>query len=52
MKDCCKQSENLEMQLSDKPDLVIQKCKVCGCRHFELQVDPGRLGLSGAMMGG
>lgn len=45
-KDCCKQLENL-VPHQERPDLMINICKVCGCRHFELTVDPGKLGLSG-----
>lgn len=46
IKECCKNSENLKIQKSDKPELVIRKCCVCGCRHFELTVDAGKFGLT------
>ena len=46
-KDCCKDEKNLVLQPSDKPELEIRKCSVCGCRHFELTVDPGVIGLEG-----
>jgi len=49
-KECCKQPENL-VPHQERPDLLINKCKVCGCRHFELTADPGRLGLRGAEVG-
>lgn len=26
--------------------------KLCGCRHFELLVDPGKFGLTGVRIGG
>ena len=45
-KECCQKVENLELRLY-RPDLVINVCKVCGCRHFELTVDPGKLRLRG-----
>lgn len=45
VKECCQKVENLVPQPSDKPDLSILKCKVCGCRHFELSVDPGIIAL-------
>jgi len=45
-KECCQKVESLELQPSDKPDLEIRKCKICGCRHLELSVDPGKLGLT------
>ena len=49
-KDCCKQSENL-VPHQERPDLVIKVCKVCHCRHFEVTLDPGKLGLAGKEMG-
>jgi hypothetical protein len=49
-KDCCKNPENLELQPSDKPDLTIFKCRICQCRHFELSMDAGKLGVSGKEM--
>lgn len=39
---CCQQPENLIVQPSPKPELVVRQCQVCGLRHFELTVDPGR----------
>lgn len=50
MNECCQKSDNLEKQPSDKPELRILKCKICGCRHFELSVDPGIIGLEGNRM--
>jgi len=46
-KECCKNPDNLEAQASDKPELEILKCKVCGCRHFGLTLEPGLIGLKG-----
>jgi hypothetical protein len=48
-KPCCEKEENLESK-QDRPDLVIKTCKVCGCRHFELSVDPIRMGIKGASL--
>ena len=31
--------ENLEPK-QVRPDLLVNVCKVCGCRHFELTVEP------------
>lgn len=46
MKECCKDLDNrTEPVASDIPDEVIQKCKICGCRHFNQKMDTGRLGL-------
>ena len=50
MNDCCKDRENL-YQLENDPDAVkdetIDRCKVCGGRHFTFTVDAGSLGLKG-----
>lgn len=46
-RECCKKEENLKISPSDKPELVIRKCVVCGCRHFELSLDPGVYGIEG-----
>lgn len=50
-KDCCRVPENLEPH-QERPDLTITKCHVCGCRHFELTVDPGVYFAKGAPVGG
>jgi len=46
-KECCKNPLNLVKQDVDvsKPGLVIHVCKICTCRHFELTVDPGKIGI-------
>jgi len=49
-KDCCKQPENLRYERL-RPDLAVNVCKVCKCRHFELMVDPGVLAVKLALMG-
>lgn len=48
-KECCKNVENL-VPSQERPDLIINVCKVCNCRHFELSVDIGSLGLKGVGM--
>lgn len=45
VKKCCKQPENLVEEPSGKPDLILRRCSVCGCRHFELTMDPGKFEL-------
>ncbi len=50
-RDCCRQTENL-VPYQERPDLLVNKCKVCGARHFELTIDPGKLGLVGAPLEG
>jgi len=42
MKPCCQDPANREAR-QETPDLVVSVCQVCGCRHFELTVDPGKL---------
>ena len=54
-KNCCKEAANLfrrENDPEERLDLFVYRCKVCGCRHFELTADPGKLGLRGAPLGG
>ena len=41
---CCNQAENLRPHAeAERPDLTAVKCQICGCRHFELAVDPGEI---------
>jgi hypothetical protein len=47
MKPCCEDLTKREVVPSDQPDVTITRCTVCGCRHFELSVDPGALGVTG-----
>ena len=49
-KDCCKVEENL-VYTRLRPDLAVNVCKVCKCRHFELMVDPIKIAVRQAMMG-
>ncbi len=44
VKECCKKPENLALH-EKRDDLIVMKCKVCGCRHFELTMDVGKFGL-------
>ena len=39
-KECCRYEENLGPVVQERNDLRYRKCSVCGCRHFELAVDP------------
>lgn len=52
IKECCQDPANLEEQESGKPDLTLRVCRMCGCRHFELTVDPGKFGVTGVTLGG
>lgn len=39
---CCNVAANLENKTDDdRPELAVMVCRLCGCRHFELAVDPG-----------
>lgn len=49
-KPCCKNPLNLKKH-QERPDLVIRKCMLCGCRHFELTMDPGKIGFKLAPLG-
>ena len=47
MNECCRDEKNLSETVQERKDLVYRRCGVCGCRHFELTVDPGELGVQG-----
>jgi len=51
MEPCCADPANLELRDSDKPDLTLRICRLCGRRHFELSMDAGIIGLTGARLG-
>jgi hypothetical protein len=45
-KDCCRIAANLEYHIYDPINgIICLRCKRCGCRHFELNAEPGNLGL-------
>ncbi len=46
---CCRKEENMGPVEKFGPDTTLQRCTVCGCRHFEQIVDPGEFGIT---MGG
>jgi len=48
VKECCKDSENLKPEDTGTADLVMFRCQVCKCRHFELTAKPEHFGLVGA----
>jgi hypothetical protein len=51
-KECCRDEKNLGPVVQERKDLTYRRCQVCQCRHFELTVEPGRLGLRGGQVGG
>ena len=47
VKDCCKVVENLELLTDESRNgLAVKRCKVCGCRHRRLTLEPGMLGMT------
>lgn len=47
VKPCCQDEKNLsESPVEMKADLTVRVCAVCGCRHFELTVDPLHLAIT------
>jgi len=44
VKECCKKPENLDVLTL--PDRTVSTCRVCGCRHIRVSVDPLRVGLT------
>lgn len=43
MRDCCKEQENREKPVKLSEDLSVAICRVCGAKHYEMEVDPGAL---------
>lgn len=50
LKACCAKESNLKLVPTGRPDVLMKTCKVCNCRHIELTVDPGVLGVVGASL--
>lgn len=48
IKECCQNLDNLYEVPDDRPKVKINKCRVCGCRHIEVVVEPGELGVFGS----
>lgn len=44
MNECCKKEENLELD-EKNGNLTVKKCKVCGLRHYEVNAEPGMIGI-------
>jgi hypothetical protein len=52
MNECCADLENREEGAGprggEEPEgVTVTHCRVCECRHYEVVVDPGLLGLRG-----
>jgi hypothetical protein len=52
VKACCKVAENLDLLPEESGDgLVVKRCRVCGCRHRRLTLEPGVFGIKGLPIG-
>jgi hypothetical protein len=55
MKPCCADLRNREpwdQQAAPQPgQLLVERCRRCGCRHFTMRAEPGTVGLRGGQMG-
>lgn len=51
IKECCKVEGNLVTEQVIENELTISTCSQCGCRHFELTVDPVSIGMVVGGMG-
>jgi len=45
-KDCCTNRSNLELYKREGA-MEVYRCMRCGCRHFEMLVAPGSVGVKG-----
>lgn len=50
MKPCCEKPDNREV-VEQTEDHKVERCKVCGAKHYELSVDPIILGVEAAPLG-
>ena len=51
IKRCCKNKKNRVSEPSSNPNLIVEVCKKCGCKHRRFMVDPGMLGVVGKNLG-
>jgi len=51
VKECCQKARNLVLRAEDQDvqqsDKLVRRCKVCDCRHIEITVEPGEIGVFG-----
>lgn len=46
VKPCCLDAANLDpLPEESRGDLTVKKCRVCGCRHRRLTLDPMKMGM-------
>ena len=50
VKECCEKVENLVIRTEDqdRPGVTVRRCKICNCRHIEMEAEPGEFGMFGA----
>lgn len=45
MRSCCKEQENREKPVRLSKDLSVSLCRACGAKHYEMEVEPLRVGV-------
>lgn len=54
LRPCCGDARHLQVLAPFSPEhrhgMITKQCRLCGRKHYELIVDPGRMGVSGARM--
>lgn len=51
---CCGDDRNLQtlsrFSSEHRHGMIVKQCRICGRKHYELQCDPGAMGVQGARM--
>ena len=42
---CCRDPENIELLPTDNPLRITRHCRLCGCNHYLMIVEPFHLGV-------
>jgi hypothetical protein len=42
MKECCQKQEN-RVVVELRNGMNVEQCKVCGCKHYEMHAEPGKI---------
>lgn len=50
IKACCQQDENLVVGTAVGGSTILRTCRVCGCRHFEVSLEPIKVHTEGAAL--
>lgn len=43
MRACCQKQENRADPVRLSESLVVAMCRVCGAKHYEMEVEPGKI---------